>query len=87
MKRLYDMVKDGAPAYLLMIDSLIAMDWEVFWDALKHMALPAAVLGLYGLAGIAETGPLLPCLSGLDPSQRELVAAAANALLSFPNAT
>ena len=39
---------------LLLIDSLIAMDWEVFWDALKHMILPATVLGLYGLAGIAR---------------------------------
>jgi len=39
---------------LLLVDSLIAMDWEVFWDALKHMILPATVLGLYGLAGIAR---------------------------------
>ena len=39
---------------LLLIDSLLALDWEVFWDALKHMALPASVLGLYGLAGIAR---------------------------------
>lgn len=39
---------------MLLIDSLIAMDWEVFWDALKHMILPASVLGLYGLAGIAR---------------------------------
>ena len=38
----------------LLIDSLIAPDWEVFWDALKHMALPASVLGLYGMAGIAR---------------------------------
>jgi peptide/nickel transport system permease protein len=38
----------------LLVDSLIALDWEVFWDALKHMALPATVLGLYGLAGIAR---------------------------------
>ncbi|MCP4691370.1 MAG: ABC transporter permease [Desulfobacterales bacterium] len=39
---------------VLLIDSLIAWDLEVFYDALKHMALPAAVLGLYGLAGIAR---------------------------------
>jgi peptide/nickel transport system permease protein len=38
----------------LLIDSLLARDFEVFWDALKHLALPAAVLGLYGLAGIAR---------------------------------
>jgi peptide/nickel transport system permease protein len=39
---------------MLAIDSLLAADFEVFWDALKHMALPAFVLGLYGLAGIAR---------------------------------
>ena len=39
---------------LLLIDSILALDWEVFWDALKHMILPATVLGLYGLAGIAR---------------------------------
>jgi peptide/nickel transport system permease protein len=39
---------------MLLIDSLIALDWVVFWDALKHMALPAMVLGLYGMAGIAR---------------------------------
>jgi peptide/nickel transport system permease protein len=39
---------------LLLIDSIFALDWEVFWDALKHMVLPATVLGLYGLAGIAR---------------------------------
>ena len=39
---------------IVIIDSLIAGDLEVFWDALKHMMLPASVLGLYGLAGIAR---------------------------------
>ena len=39
---------------LILIDSIIAWDWEVFWDALKHMILPGTVLGLYGLAGIAR---------------------------------
>jgi len=39
---------------VLMVDSVIAGDWEVFWDALKHMILPATVLGLFGLAGIAR---------------------------------
>ncbi|NNF97744.1 MAG: ABC transporter permease [Desulfobacteraceae bacterium] len=39
---------------MLLVDSLIALDWEVFFDALKHMFLPAFVLGLYGLAGIAR---------------------------------
>ena len=39
---------------LLLIDSVIAGDWEVLWDAVKHMFLPATVLGLFGLAGIAR---------------------------------
>ncbi|SLN76154.1 ABC transporter permease [Oceanibacterium hippocampi] len=39
---------------MLLVDSVIAGDWEVFWDALKHAFLPAVVLGLYGLAGIAR---------------------------------
>ena len=33
------------------------------------------------LAGIAKTGPLIPCLSDLDPSDRTLVADAAMDLL------
>jgi dihydrodipicolinate synthase/N-acetylneuraminate lyase len=35
------------------------------------------------LAGIARTGPLLPCLHELEPSERELVADAATKLLHF----
>ncbi len=38
----------------LLVDSVIARDWEVLWDALKHMVLPSTVLGLFGLAGIAR---------------------------------
>jgi len=39
---------------VLLIDSVIAWDWEVFFDALKHLILPASVLGLVGMAGIAR---------------------------------
>lgn len=39
---------------LLMIDSILARDWEVLLDALWHMVLPAIVLGLWGMAGIAR---------------------------------
>jgi peptide/nickel transport system permease protein len=39
---------------ILLIDSVIARDWEVLWDAIRHMFLPATVLGLFGLAGIAR---------------------------------
>lgn len=37
-----------------LVDSILALDFEVFWDALMHMALPAAVLGMWGMAGIAR---------------------------------
>jgi peptide/nickel transport system permease protein len=39
---------------VLLLDSIIARDWEVFLDALKHLVLPASVLGLVGMAGIAR---------------------------------
>jgi len=39
---------------ILLFDSLVAGDLEVFWDALKHLVLPATVLGLFGLAGVAR---------------------------------
>jgi peptide/nickel transport system permease protein len=39
---------------VLLIDSAIARDWEVFADALKHLILPASVLGLVGVAGISR---------------------------------
>ncbi len=39
---------------VLVIDSLIARDWDVFVSALKHLVLPASVLGLLALAGIAR---------------------------------
>lgn len=39
---------------VLLIDSAIARDWEVFGNALKHLILPASVLGLVGMAGIAR---------------------------------
>jgi peptide/nickel transport system permease protein len=39
---------------VLLVDSAIARDWEVFADALKHLVLPASVLGLVGVAGISR---------------------------------
>jgi peptide/nickel transport system permease protein len=39
---------------VLLVDSAIARDWEVFRDALKHLILPASVLGLVGVAGISR---------------------------------
>ncbi|GAA2824370.1 peptide/nickel transport system permease protein [Aminobacter aminovorans] len=39
---------------LLLIDSLLAGDTEIFVNALTHIALPAAVLGFFSLAYIAR---------------------------------
>ena len=39
---------------LLLVDSLLAGDWDAFWDACKQLALPACVLGLSNMAYIAR---------------------------------
>ncbi|MEM6945176.1 MAG: ABC transporter permease [Pseudomonadota bacterium] len=39
---------------LLVVDAAIAGDWDVFQNALAHLALPTAVLGTYALAYIAR---------------------------------
>jgi len=39
---------------LYLIDSLIAHDYEAFWDALKHLILPAIALGTIPMAIIAR---------------------------------
>ncbi len=39
---------------VLLIDSILAGDWEVFGNALYHLVLPSAVLGYYSLAYISR---------------------------------
>lgn len=39
---------------VILIDSVIAAEWEVFWDAVSHVVLPAAVLGYFSIAYIAR---------------------------------
>ena len=39
---------------VLLIDSILAGDWEVFGNALYHLVLPASVLGYYSLAYISR---------------------------------
>ncbi len=39
---------------VILIDSLIAGEWEVFWNAAAHLALPASILGYFSLAYIAR---------------------------------
>lgn len=38
----------------LTIDALMAGDWEVFWDAVSHLMLPAAVLAYFSMAYISR---------------------------------
>ncbi|WP_118178437.1 ABC transporter permease [Paraburkholderia phosphatilytica] len=38
----------------LLIDSMIAGEWDVFFNALSHIALPAAILGYYSVAYLSR---------------------------------
>lgn len=39
---------------LLLVDSLIQGEFEIFWNAVNHLILPASVLGFFSLAYIAR---------------------------------
>jgi peptide/nickel transport system permease protein len=39
---------------IVLIDSAIEGEWEIFWNALQHLILPAAILGYFSLAYIAR---------------------------------
>ena len=39
---------------LLSIDALLAGEWDVFWDALAHLAQPAGVLAYFSMAYLAR---------------------------------
>jgi peptide/nickel transport system permease protein len=39
---------------VILIDAAIAGEWEVFWNAVSHVVLPAAVLGYFSIAYIAR---------------------------------
>src|SRR3546814_12676038 len=38
----------------LLIDSAMAGEWDVFWNAASHIVLPAAILGYFSLAYISR---------------------------------
>ncbi|WDR05884.1 ABC transporter permease [Devosia rhodophyticola] len=38
----------------ILIDSSLAGEWEIFWNAVSHMTLPALLLGYYSLAYISR---------------------------------
>ncbi|EHK54076.1 binding-protein-dependent transport systems inner membrane component [Mesorhizobium alhagi CCNWXJ12-2] len=39
---------------LMLVDSLVAGDLDVFWNAVSHIVLPASILGFFSLAYIAR---------------------------------
>ncbi len=39
---------------ILLIDAAMAGEWEVFWNALHHIILPASLLGYYSMAYISR---------------------------------
>ncbi|GAB4363649.1 MAG: ABC transporter permease [Kiloniellaceae bacterium] len=49
----YDGLVDPVTGVLL-IDSAMAGEWEIFWNAASHIVLPAAILGYFSLAYISR---------------------------------
>ena len=39
---------------LMLVDSLLSGEYDIFWNALRHLILPAAILGFFSLAYIAR---------------------------------
>ena len=39
---------------MILIDSILARNWEIFWNAVSHIILPASLLGYYSLAYISR---------------------------------
>ncbi|MDR6287660.1 peptide/nickel transport system permease protein [Inquilinus ginsengisoli] len=39
---------------VITVDAILAGEWDVFWNALDHLILPAALLGYYSLAYISR---------------------------------
>ena len=57
---------------IVLLDSLIAVEWDVFWNGVQHLMLPASLLGYLSLAYIARMTRSLM----LDQLRQEYVTAA-----------
>lgn len=44
----------GQHTGLMLVDALIEGNFDVFWNAIRHLTLPSAILGFYSLAYIAR---------------------------------
>jgi peptide/nickel transport system permease protein len=49
----YDGVVETVTGFIL-IDSAMAGEWDIFWNAVSHLILPATILGAFALAYIAR---------------------------------
>ncbi len=49
----YDGVVDTVTGFIL-IDAAMAKEWDIFWNAVSHLILPASILGAFALAYIAR---------------------------------
>lgn len=49
----YDGIVDTVTGVIL-IDAAMAGEWEIFWNAVSHLILPASILGAFALAYIAR---------------------------------
>ncbi len=49
----YDGIVDSVTGVIL-IDSAMQGEWDIFWNAVSHLVLPASILGLFALAYIAR---------------------------------
>ena len=54
--RLSVFLEDIVPSVtgVILIDAILAGEWEVFWNAVSHVVLPAGVLGYFSVAYIAR---------------------------------
>ena len=49
-----DIIYDGMVTGLMLVDSLLAGETDIFFNAIGHLALPASILGFFSLAYIAR---------------------------------
>ena len=63
---------------LVLLDSLITRNWEAFWDSLRHIILPAFVLGYASTASVAR----IMRASMLDVLQQDFIRTAKSKGLS-----